>query len=160
MREAISHRVLPGLIGALKGSRNLGISGGTIAKQGFIALLPAMTLVLFLGFTWHLATKPMVKAETAGLMEMGGGIAEEPAEGAAGGLEEPKEEGLAEPKEEGGDLKEPPADGVKEPPGAQPSAGAGSARGKGGSGSRQARKGDHGRQRRPQGIPPPAPSEE
>ena len=124
IREAISHRVLPGLIGALKGSRNLGISGGTIAKQGFIALLPALTLVLFLGFTWHLATKPIVKAETAGLTEMGGGIAEEPAEGAAGGLEEPKEEGLAEPKEEGGDLKEPPADGDKEPPGAQPSAGA------------------------------------
>ncbi len=124
IREAISHRVLPGLISALKGSRNLGISGGTIAKQGFIALLPALTLVLFLGFTWHLATKPIVKAETAGLTEMGGGIAEEPAEGAAGGLEEPKEEGLAEPKEEGGDLKEPPADGVKEPPGAQPSAGA------------------------------------
>jgi hypothetical protein len=61
MREAISHRVLPGLIGALKGSRNLGISSGTIAKQGFIALLPAFTLVLFLGFTWHLATKPAAK---------------------------------------------------------------------------------------------------
>jgi hypothetical protein len=55
MREAISHRVLPGLIGALKGSRNLGISGGTIAKQGFIALLPAFTLVVFLGSpgTWR-----------------------------------------------------------------------------------------------------------
>jgi hypothetical protein len=74
MREAISHRVLPGLIGALKGSRNLGISSGTIAKQGFIALLPAITLVLFLGFTWHLATKPVAKAEAAGLMEMGGGM--------------------------------------------------------------------------------------
>jgi TRAP-type mannitol/chloroaromatic compound transport system permease large subunit len=119
MREAISHRVLPGLIGALKGSRNLGISSGTIAKQGIIALLPAMTLVLFLGFTWHMATKPIAKAETAGLMEMGGGIAEESAEAApAGGLQEPKEEGgLAEPKAEGGDLKEPPAEGgLKEPP--------------------------------------------
>ena len=119
MREAISHRVLPGLIGALKGSRNLGISTGTIAKQGFIALLPAMVLVLFLGFTWHMATKPIAKAETAGLMEMGGGIAEEAAEAAPDGLEEPKEEGLAEPKEEDGDLKEPPAEGVKEPPAAK-----------------------------------------
>ncbi len=116
MREAISHRVLPGLIGALKGSRNLGISGGEIAKQGFIALLPAMTLVLFLGFTWHLATKPVVSNESAGLTQMGGGIAEESAEAAPEGLEEPKEEGLAEPKEEGGDLKEPPAEGVQEPP--------------------------------------------
>ncbi|MDP2826006.1 MAG: TRAP transporter large permease subunit [Sulfuritalea sp.] len=117
IREAISHRVLPGLIGALKGSRNLGISSGTIAKQGIIALLPALTLVLFLGFAWHLATKPAAMAETAGLMEMGGGIAEESAEAAPGGLEEPKAEGLAEPKEEGGDLKEPPAEGgLKEPP--------------------------------------------
>ncbi|MDP1609846.1 MAG: TRAP transporter large permease subunit [Sulfuritalea sp.] len=122
MREAISHRVLPGLIGALKGSRNLGLSTGTIAKQGIIALLPAMTLVLFLGLTWHLATKPIVQTETAGLTEMGGGIAEESAEAAPEGLEEPKEEGLAEPKEEGGDLKEPPAEGIKEPPGAAKSA--------------------------------------
>ena len=118
MREAISHRVLPGLIGALKGSRNLGISSGTIARQGFIALLPAFTLVLFLGFTWHLATKPAAKAEAEGLMQMGGGvIAEEAAEGDAGGLAEPKEEGeegLKEPPAEG--LKEPPAEGLKEPP--------------------------------------------
>ncbi len=125
MRKAISHRVLPGLIGALKGSRNLGISSGTIAKQGIIALLPAITLVLFLGLTWHLATKPAAKAETAGLTQMGGGIAEESAEAApAGGLQEPKEEGgLAEPKEEDGDLKEPPAEGVQEPPGATGAAG-------------------------------------
>jgi TRAP-type mannitol/chloroaromatic compound transport system permease large subunit len=125
MREAISHRVLPGLIGALKGSRNLGISSGTIAKQGIIALLPAITLVLFLGFTWHMATKPVAKAETEGLMQMGGGIAEESAEASSGGLEEPKEEGgLAEPKEEAGDLKEPPAEGVQEPPVAKESGGA------------------------------------
>jgi TRAP-type mannitol/chloroaromatic compound transport system permease large subunit len=119
IREAISHRVLPGLIGALKGSRNLGISTGVIAKQGFIALLPAMVLVVFLGLAWHMATKPIAKAETEGLMQMGGGIAEETAEAAPEGLEEPKEEGLAEPKEEDGDLKEPPAEGVKEPPAAK-----------------------------------------
>ncbi len=117
IREAISHRVLPGLIGALKGSRNLGISSGVIAKQGFIALLPALTLVLFLAFTWNLATKPLATAETAGLVEMGGGI-EEAAVEESGGLAEPKEEGLAEPEEESDGLKEPPAeeDGVKEPP--------------------------------------------
>jgi TRAP-type mannitol/chloroaromatic compound transport system permease large subunit len=117
MREAISHRVLPGLIGAFKGSRNLGISTGVIAKQGFIALLPAITLVLFLGFTLHMATKPVAKNDAEGLTVMGGGIAEESVEAASGGLEEPKEEGgLAEPKEEAGGLKEPPAEGVQEPP--------------------------------------------
>jgi TRAP-type mannitol/chloroaromatic compound transport system permease large subunit len=117
MREAISHRVLPGLIGAFKGSRNLGISTGTIAKQGFIALLPALTLVIFLGFTLHMVTKPVATNDAEGLTVMGGGIAEESAEAAPGGLAEPKEEGgLAEPKEEAGGLKEPPAEGLKEPP--------------------------------------------
>jgi TRAP-type mannitol/chloroaromatic compound transport system permease large subunit len=131
MREAISHRVLPGLIGAFKGSRNLGISTGEIAKQGLIALLPAITLVLFLGFSLHMATKPVATNEAAGLTQMGGGIAEESVEAASGGLEEPKDEGgLAEPKEEGGlkeppaedGLKEPPAEGVKEPPAAKAAA--------------------------------------
>ena len=119
MREVISHRVLPGLIGALKGSRNLGISTGTIAQQGIIALLPAITLLLFLGFTWHMATRPIAQAETAGLTQMGGGFTEDSAGAAsAGGLQEPKEEGgLAEPKAEGGGLREPPVEGgVKEPP--------------------------------------------
>ena len=132
MREAISHRVLPGLIGAFKGSRNLGISSGTIAKQGFIALLPAMALVLFLAFTWHAATKPVATNEAAGLTQMGGGIAEEPAPAQSGGLQEPPKEtgglqeppkesgGLQEPpKEAGGGLKEPTAEGVKEPPAAK-----------------------------------------
>jgi TRAP-type mannitol/chloroaromatic compound transport system permease large subunit len=121
MRTAISHRVLPGLIGALKGSRNLGIGGGEIAKQGFIALLPAITLALFLGFMWHVATKPEAKVETAGLVEMGGGSADQESAPAEGDLQEPKAEGVAEPKEEAEGVKEPPADdqadGVKEPPG-------------------------------------------
>jgi hypothetical protein len=86
MRTAISHRVLPGLIGALKGSRNLGIGGGEIAKQGFIALLPAITLALFLGFMWHVSTKPEAKVETAGLVEMGGGGADQESAAAEGGL--------------------------------------------------------------------------
>ena len=119
MRKEISHRVVPGLIGALKGSRNLGIGGGEIARQGFIALLPAITLVLFLGFMWHVSTKPEVKVETAGLVEMGGGGADQAAAG-EGGVEEPKAEGVAEPEEEAEGVKEPPAedagDGVKEPP--------------------------------------------
>lgn len=116
IREVISHRVLPGLIGALKGWRNLGIGRGVIVRQGFIALLPAMTLVLFLAFTWHITTRPIVSNEAAGLMEMGGGIDEESTKESPGGLAEPKEEGLAEPKGDADGLKEPPADGVKEPP--------------------------------------------
>ncbi len=124
IREAISHRVLPGLVGALKGSRNLGIGSGEIARQGFIALLPALALVLFLGLAWHVATKPEARVETTGLVEMGGGDAvaadeESQREPKAAGVAEPEEEaeGIKEPPaedEEG--VKEPPADGLKEPP--------------------------------------------
>jgi len=119
MHTAISHRVLPGLIGALKGSRNLGIGSGVIVKQGIIALLPAMALVLFLGLTWNIATKPVAEVETGDLVEMGGGGAVAEEEEVAGGLSEPKAEGVAEPEEEAEGIKEPPAEeeeGVKEPP--------------------------------------------
>ena len=128
IRDAVSHRVLPGLIGALKGSRNLGIGIGEIARQGFIALLPAMALVVFLGITWNLATRPVETFETTGLVEMGGGgTVASGEEAAAGGVQEPKAEGVAEPKEEAEGVKEPPADegakdapttGVQEPPAA------------------------------------------
>ncbi|MBI5901446.1 MAG: TRAP transporter large permease subunit [Rhodocyclales bacterium] len=119
IRDAVSHRVVPGLIGALKGSRRLGLGGGEIARQGFIALLPAITLALFLGFMWHVATKPEVKVETAGLVEMGGGGADQASAPAEGSAQEPKAEGVAEPEEEAEGVKEPPAgdeEGVKEPP--------------------------------------------
>ncbi|MBI5109597.1 MAG: TRAP transporter large permease subunit [Rhodocyclales bacterium] len=116
MRDAVSHRVLPGLVGAWKGSRNLGIGSGVIVKQGVIALLPALALVLFLGLAWHIATKPVARVETTGLVEMGGGEAVAADEESQRG---PKAEGVAEPEEEAEGVKEPPAEdeeGVKEPP--------------------------------------------
>ncbi len=132
LREKVSHRVIPGLLGGLKGSRALGVPSGEIVKQGFIAALPAIAFVVFMAFVWHLATKPPV-VDSSGLQEMGqellaessgdvGGLAEPEGDGLKepkeeGGLQEPKEEGgLQEPKAAGG-LAEPPADGVKEPPG-------------------------------------------
>ncbi len=115
MRDEISHRVVPGLLGALKGSRNLGIGGGVIVREGVIALLPALASAALLAAVWHFATVPETKYETAGLVEMGAGSAEAPAE-SAGGVEEPRAEGVAEPKEEAEGVKEPPSeDGVKEP---------------------------------------------
>ncbi|MBW7902624.1 MAG: TRAP transporter large permease subunit [Rhodocyclaceae bacterium] len=117
LHQRVSHRVLPGLIGGLRGRRNLGVPAGEILKQGFVALLPAFALALFLGLAWHLATKPAVVAETAGLVEMGLG----------GAVFESRDEGgLAEPSEEEFGLQEPPAEeaeaapadgaGVQEPP--------------------------------------------
>jgi len=113
LRDKVSHRVLPGLLGGLKNGA-LGVPSGEIFKQGFIALLPAIAFVLVMAFTWHLTTKP-APVEAAEVQEMGqdvsfGGTQE------SGGLSEP-DDGLKEPKDAGG-LSEPPADGVKEPPGA------------------------------------------
>jgi len=118
MRDAISHRVVPGLIGALKGSRNLGVSSGEILKQGGIALLPGLAAVFLLAVTWHFVTVPEARLETAGLVEMGAGAGAQNEPESAGGLQEPKGEGVGEPKEEGEGVKEPPSDdeGVKEPP--------------------------------------------
>ena len=116
LRDKVSHRVVPGLIGGLRGARSLGIPSGEIVKQGFIAALPAIAFVFFMAFTWHMATKPIVTDASAGLQEMGQELSAEVGE-ESGGLAEPEEDGLKEPKEEGG-LAEPPADGVKEPPGA------------------------------------------
>jgi TRAP-type mannitol/chloroaromatic compound transport system permease large subunit len=115
LRDKVSHRVVPGLIGGLRGARALGVPSGEILKQGFIAALPAIAFVIFMAFVWHVATKPIV-VDSSGLQEMGQELlADSPAE--SGGLAEPDAEGLKEPKAEGG-LAEPQADGVKEPPGA------------------------------------------
>ncbi|QRJ65779.1 TRAP transporter large permease subunit [Azospira restricta] len=128
LRDKVSHRVLPGLIGGLKGRRNLGIPAGEIVRQGTVALLPAIALALFLGLTWHLATKPVPIDETTGLVEMGqgggatesadaGGLAEPPAdEESAGGVQEPKSNGVQEPP--AGDVKEPPGAAKAAPPAA------------------------------------------
>ncbi|MBI2306493.1 MAG: TRAP transporter large permease subunit [Rhodocyclales bacterium] len=125
LRDKVSHRVLPGLIGGLKGRRNLGVPSAEILKQGFIALLPAIALALFLGLAWHLATKPVVIDETTGLVEMGrGGEVAEPSD--ESGLAEPPADeesagGVQEPKDDAG-VQEPPAGEVKEPPAAEKSA--------------------------------------
>jgi len=99
LRDTYSHRIIPGLIGALKGGRNLGVPGVDIVKQGVIALLPAMAFVLFMGLVWNLATRPSEVYDTSGLVEMG----------VSADTQESTTEGLAEPKDE---------DAVQEPPGA------------------------------------------
>jgi TRAP-type mannitol/chloroaromatic compound transport system permease large subunit len=126
LSDVISHRALPGLLGALKGSRNHGIAMGEILRQLLVTLLPAIAFVVFMTLVYRGVTAPIVIDDTSGLQEMGmveesreapsapGGLQEPKAEG----VEEPKGEGVEEPKEEGkaDGVQEPPADGVKEPP--------------------------------------------
>jgi TRAP-type mannitol/chloroaromatic compound transport system permease large subunit len=126
LSDVISQRALPGLLGALKGSRNHGIATGEILRQLLVTLLPAIAFVVFMTIVYRAVTAPIVIEDTSGLQEMGmveesreapsapGGLQEPKAEG----VDEPKAEGVQEPKAEGGaeGVKEPPADGVKEPP--------------------------------------------
>jgi TRAP-type mannitol/chloroaromatic compound transport system permease large subunit len=121
LQDRISPKVLPGLVGALKGSRNAGVPFLEVMRQALIAALPAIFLAVLLTVMWRSATAPDVAVDTAGLVEMGAG----------GSDAAPQGDGLAEPpggegeKAEGG-LAEPPsedapkaADGVKEPAAAE-----------------------------------------
>jgi TRAP-type mannitol/chloroaromatic compound transport system permease large subunit len=138
IRETVSHRALPGLLLALRGSRNHGVASGEILRQLFVTLLPLLAFALVAAVTYRGVTAPLPVEDVAGLLEMGAGSGsiEVPS---AGGLAEPKAERvLQEPKAEGG-LQEPPGaatppaagSSVQEPPGAaaaQPAATPGAAK--------------------------------
>ncbi len=135
--SCISDKVLPGLIGAIKGKRNAAVPMRTLLSHLFIALLPALAVVLVMGTIFMKVTAPVQEEMLEDVVAMGGGYShaaeeknEEKSEG-AGGLQEPKPEamfegvvamggdyghksegagGLQEPKPEGGGLQEPPAE--------------------------------------------------
>jgi TRAP-type mannitol/chloroaromatic compound transport system permease large subunit len=98
LRDKFSHRVIPALVGALKGGRKLGMPTTDLLKQGSIALLPAIAFVLFMALTWRLATSPAEYVDTRGLVEMG--VSTEAHMGTSEGLAEPKDEdALQEPED-------------------------------------------------------------
>ncbi|MCX7146122.1 MAG: TRAP transporter large permease subunit, partial [Sulfuritalea sp.] len=98
--------VVRGLIAAIKGNLNPDVPRLTLAKQLFIALLPALMFTAAMGLTYRMVTTPP-EAISADVVEMGAGFDSGDAKSESGGL--------AEPPPEGG-LKEPPAEGLKEPP--------------------------------------------
>ena len=97
--------VVRGLVASLKGNINVNVARGVLAKQLFIALLPALLFTVAMGLTYRMVTTPP-EAISSDVVEMGTGFGNEE--------EKPDSGGLQEPKDEGG-LKEPPAEGVKEP---------------------------------------------
>ncbi|MBB1162055.1 TRAP transporter large permease [Aquariibacter albus] len=127
-------RVLPLLLGALKGRRNAEVPTGYLLKQLLIALLPALLVLLVALAAYPRApSADLPAADEPVLQEIGaaserraggGGLAEPP--GASGGLSEPPgaSEGLSEPPGASGGLSEPPgaAGSLSEPPGAAPAA--------------------------------------
>ena len=96
-----SNKVLPGLIRAIKGSRNAAVPLRDLLNHLFIAILPALAVALIMGAIFMKVTAPLPPAEVEGVVAMGG-TSVESAE------EEPSSvSGLQEPEEEDG-LKPPP----------------------------------------------------
>jgi len=100
----ISDKVLPGLIGAIKGKRNAAVPMRDLVSHLGLALLPALAVVLIMGAIFMKVTAPVQQESFEGVVAMGGGfmdIAEEKIEDSGG---------LQEPQPEWGGLQEPPAE--------------------------------------------------
>ncbi len=117
VKRNVSNRALPGLIGAMKGKRNVDVPMKTLFNHLVIALLPALAFVAIMGLSYKMVTAPLPAAAT-GLVEMG--FAAESDTGSqfeSGGLAEPEVEGgLAEPEAAA------PAQAAAEPAAASPAA--------------------------------------
>jgi TRAP-type mannitol/chloroaromatic compound transport system permease large subunit len=99
----VSDKVLPGLIGAIKGKRNAAVPMRDLLNHLFIAILPALAVALIMGAIFLKVTAPLPPAEVEGVVAMGGSSVESAEE------ETETVGGLKEPEEEGG-LKPPPAE--------------------------------------------------
>ncbi len=93
----ISDKVLPGLIGAIKGKRNAHVSMNDLLKELGIALLPAISALVIMGGIYMAVTAPAAVEESQGVVAMGEGFDEAPAEEEAGSLAEPEADGLQAP---------------------------------------------------------------
>ncbi|WP_108508786.1 TRAP transporter large permease [Polynucleobacter acidiphobus] len=107
--EKLSQNVIPALLMALKGKRNLNASGKEIAKSVIIALLPLIVFIGFTGSMYQIATKPAEVIEMD-LMPMGfsGSGSDYSSESSSTGLNEPP-----------GAEKESSGTGLSLPPGAE-----------------------------------------
>jgi TRAP-type mannitol/chloroaromatic compound transport system permease large subunit len=83
---------LSGLFGAAGGSA--GVPRRTVLTQLFVSLLPVLTIAALVAITFNVATAPVEKASTAGLVQAGGDVAADVEEESSGliGAQEPPEE--------------------------------------------------------------------
>ncbi len=107
--EKLSQKVIPALLMALKGKRNLNVSGTEIAKSLIVTLLPLFVFIGFTGSMYQIATKPAEVIEMD-LMPMGfaGSGSDYSGESSSTGLSEPP-----------GAEKESSSTGLSLPPGAE-----------------------------------------
>ncbi len=90
----ISNTVLPGLIGALKGKRNAAVPLGELLNHLGIALLPALAVAAIMGTIYFKVTAPLPTEAVAGVVAMGGDLADS----TDAAEEAPSVSGLAEPE--------------------------------------------------------------
>ena len=92
---SISNKVLPGLIGAIKGKRNAAVPMPELLKHLGIAVLPVVAVALIMGAIFMSVTAPAPVVDAEGVVAMGGGFNETPEESSesVGGLEEPEQSG-------------------------------------------------------------------
>jgi len=100
--STFSDKVLPGLLGALKGKRNADTPTSEILQQLGIALLPLIAVALLSGVIFFKITEPLPSEAVEGVVAMGGAIEDEPEEEESSNIS-----GLQEPQAMG-DLKSPP----------------------------------------------------
>ena len=91
----ISNKVLPGLIGAIKGKRNAAVPMQDLLNHLGIAVLPALAVAVIMGAIFLKVTAPLPLAEAEGVVAMGGGFTEtfEEETNSVGGLQDPPEIG-------------------------------------------------------------------
>jgi len=114
----ISNKVLPGLIGAIKGKRNAAVPMRALLRELFIGLLPLIAVTVIMGAIFFNVTAPLPPVVADGVVEMGGSSFDSGVSEAEGnnGLAEPEAEPntLAEPGAET-DLAAPPSEDASAP---------------------------------------------
>ena len=109
----VSNKVLPGLIGAIKGKRNAQVPMKDLLSHLGIALLPAIAVALIMGGIYFKITAPVVQDVGEEVVAMGGSTFDETEEATE------EEGGLAAPPQEEGGLSTPPAEGEAKAPAAE-----------------------------------------
>jgi TRAP-type mannitol/chloroaromatic compound transport system permease large subunit len=101
---SVSNKVLPGLIGAIKGKRNAAVPMKELVSHLFIALLPAITVMVIMGGIYLKVTAPIQQEVAGEVVAMGGSSFDATVEESGGSLAEPESEsadGLQPPPTEG-----------------------------------------------------------
>lgn len=90
IKATISNRVVPGLVNAMKGKRNIHVPMQVLLRNLALALTPALIFVVVMGLTYKAVTAPVVEVDY-GLQQMGGfGSFDEDQNLYGGGLAEPE----------------------------------------------------------------------